>query len=604
MKRKITNSILLGVSLFLTQQSISQTYTFEKVATFSQNGTSRYTEINGTTVFVGSTNGTTWDIWKTDGTAAGTSVLFSVNAPNDYSLDFLPIINNKLIIIDVENSRIISSDGTTTGTTAFYNNPNVTFGYENAGVKINTNQILFVANSTNEGSEMYITDGTSAGTSLLKDINPGTGDSNPSLYSSFELNGDIFFPATDGVLGYELWKTDGTTAGTVLVKDVNIGSDNGYIPTVMGCSPTKLGNKVVFLGCDVFPNYEPWITDGTTVGTYKIKEIFPGNGNNPQLMGSMNSYNVFNNEIYFFATGSVSEGMELWKTDGTDAGTVLVKDINPTGNCHLSGAFLFIFAHDNQFYFVAEDGTSGRELWKSDGTTAGTVLVKDINSGSNQSWPKGFTLLNNTVFFGANDGVNGDELWKTDGTAAGTVMVKDIHTSGSGIDGGYLNSVQFDNRLFFSANVTDTQMQLFYSNGTEIGTQIVHPGGSQTNDDFTDIYTVFEKNGSLFFTASYDNGISKSELWKISSATSGIDMNSEIESFIAFPNPANTNVNLTNIPSNGTVRIMDITGKVIYTNQPINDVLIIEIANWVNGIYIIQVEQNGAIAQKKLVVNK
>jgi ELWxxDGT repeat protein len=83
-------------------------------------------------------------------------------------------------------------------------------------------------------------------------------------------------------------------------------------------------------------------------------------------------------------------------------------------------------------YFGADDGVHGNELWKTDGTAPGTVMVKDINTavaGASAS-PNAFTAFNGALYFSANDGVHGVELWKTDGTAAGTVMVKDINPTG------------------------------------------------------------------------------------------------------------------------------------------------------------------------------
>ena len=77
-------------------------------------------------------------------------------------------------------------------------------------------------------------------------------------------------------------------------------------------------------------------------------------------------------------------------------------------------------------FFTADDGVNGCELWKSDGTAAGTVLVKDIRPGSCSSCPRNLTNVNGTLFFAADDGSDGRELWKSDGTAAGTVLVKDI----------------------------------------------------------------------------------------------------------------------------------------------------------------------------------
>jgi len=80
----------------------------------------------------------------------------------------------------------------------------------------------------------------------------------------------------------------------------------------------------------------------------------------------------------------------------------------------------------NTFYFTANDGTNGYELWKSDGTSSGTAMIVDINSGSADGYPTYITAIGNTVYFTAVDAMNGRELWKTDGTASGTEMVKDI----------------------------------------------------------------------------------------------------------------------------------------------------------------------------------
>ncbi|MDP7312123.1 MAG: hypothetical protein QF831_01655, partial [Candidatus Thalassarchaeaceae archaeon] len=103
--------------------------------------------------------------------------------------------------------------------------------------------------------------------------------------------------------------------------------------------------------------------------------------------------------------------VELWKSDGTSTGTVMVKDINsgPIGSYSAQ-----LTAIGNTIYFQATDGTNGYELWKSDGTTSGTVMVKDINSGSSSSIPSYLTTIGDTLYFQARDGIDGAELFMID----------------------------------------------------------------------------------------------------------------------------------------------------------------------------------------------
>jgi ELWxxDGT repeat protein len=132
-------------------------------------------------------------------------------------------------------------------------------------------------------------------------------------------------------------------------------------------------------------------------------------------------------DTLFFTARDGIHGPELWKSDGTEAGTVLVKDIHP-GVRH--GEPDSLTGVGGTLFFTARDGTHGRELWKSDGTEAGTVLVKDIHPGEYDSGPSALAGVGGTLFFTARDGTHGPELWKSDGTEAGTVLVKDINAGG------------------------------------------------------------------------------------------------------------------------------------------------------------------------------
>ena len=171
-----------------------------------------------------------------------------------------------------------------------------------------------------------------------------------------------------------------------------------------------------------------WKSDGTEPGTVSIKNDFVflplllsnaifGFPTNPNLR------HVFTNAdgaLYFSAWDTTAnDGFELWKSDGTEAGTHMVKDIRPGP---ASAMPLMLTDVDGTLYFAVDDGSFNfRELWKSDGTEAGTVLVKDFGPGFSGGTLNYLTNVSGTLFFTANDGVNGQELWKSDGTEAGTV---------------------------------------------------------------------------------------------------------------------------------------------------------------------------------------
>jgi ELWxxDGT repeat protein len=202
--------------------------------------------------------------------------------------------------------------------------------------------------------------------------------------------------------------------------------------------------------------------------------------------------------------------VELWKSNGTAAGTVLVKNIDPGGGSSYPSNLTNV---SGTLFFAATDGTHGVELWKSNGTVAGTVLVKDIDPGSGNSNPSNLTNVNGTLFFAATDVTHGVELWKTNGTGAGTVMVKDIDPGSAGSAPSWLTSA--NGLLYFAANDGTHGTELWQSNGTAAGTvmvQDINPGsvGSYPSD-----LTVSGTN--LFFAA--NDGVHGVEPWVLSLAS-------------------------------------------------------------------------------------
>ena len=170
------------------------------------------------------------------------------------------------------------------------------------------------------------------------------------------------------------------------------------------------------------------------VGTtpFLIKDINQSGDSAPAFLTNVNG------GLFFFANDGV-HGWELWKSDGTLVGTMLVSDINPTGDS-VFPPIAFPVNIGNILYFTANDGTRGYELWKSDGTITGTKIVSDINPGINGSNTGQFVNLNDTLYFGAFNTTYGAELWKSDGTVTGTMLITDINPgsdsalfSGSGL---------------------------------------------------------------------------------------------------------------------------------------------------------------------------
>lgn len=328
--------------------------------------------------------------------------------------------------------------------------------------------------------DIWKTTGTEQSTVRVKDINPnGTADPNHLT----DLNGTLFFVAT-GSSGREIYKSDGTAVGTVLVRDINpTGNSNPW-------ALSAYNNILLFRADNGTDGEELWRTDGTAAGTVMVKNIHKYAGSQPSYFNGEMA--ILNNVAYFIANDGLT-GDELWRTDGTEAGTYLVKDINPSGS---TGTYDLVVMN-NMLYFLADDGVHGTELWRSDGTAAGTSLVRDLqlNGGVTQlSW---LVVANNLLFMSLQ--VNGDgELYKSDGTANGTLRVKNINTLGGSSP---RSLTKVGNQVFFTAYEPVYGRELWKSDGTSSGTVIIK---DLTANGSSDIEEMKEANGRLFFTLESD----------------------------------------------------------------------------------------------------
>jgi ELWxxDGT repeat protein len=275
--------------------------------------------------------------------------------------------------------------------------------------------LYLYARIDDEPFQVWYTDGTSEGTQLLSQIYepdfPAEGTATNTLN---EINGVVLFNvvgSNGGIPSNEIWKTDGTESGTSILLEIN---SEGY---GLSSDLIKMGDYIYFIGNDGSSGFELWKTDGTSAGTVIVKDINP-NGNG----ASLSHWVIFQNELYFQGDDGTL-GKELWKTDGTEEGTILVKDINPgDSDGFITFPNIRMIRYNNSILFMAQDGDSGMELWSTDGTEQGTELVIDLNTGSGSSFPKNFAEFDGKVYFNAQDGT-GTRLWATNGTANGTIQI-------------------------------------------------------------------------------------------------------------------------------------------------------------------------------------
>ncbi len=410
------------------------------------------------------------------------------------------------------------------------------------------NQLFFTADDRENGDELWVSDGTTEGTQLLIDINPyvsNEGYAKGSYAFGFtEFDGQLFFTADDGENGRELWVSDGTTEGTQLLIDINPSVNNyGFTsspaPFNFPFNFTEFDGQLFFTADDGENGNEIWVSDGTTEGTQLFIDINPGVSNVGPESSYASNFTVFDGQLFFTADDG-ENGEELWVSDGTTEGTQLLLDINPTvstvSNFAVEDSYASNFTEfDGQLFFTADDGKNGRALWVSDSTTEGTQLFIDINPGVSNVGPEsssffGFTESDGKLFFIGNDGENGNELWISDGTTEGTQLLADINpfVSNYGIPSGssLFGLTEFDGKLFFSANDGENGNELWVSDGTTEGTQLlvdINPGVSNYGSaDGSTLFELFEFEGKLFFSP--NDGENGNELWVSDGTTEGTQL--------------------------------------------------------------------------------
>ena len=548
------------------------------------------------------------ELWKTDGTAANTT-----------------------IVKDIGTGVVSGID-----TSAF-------------AITANASVVLFDAKTTANGNELWSSAGAAATTNMVKDINGGVPSSNPRAF--FPFNNYFLFTITSAdALTSQIWRTDGTSTGTVLIKD-NIVSPFGFVNNFIINLFHVFNSRAYFLINDgVHSGDALWNTDGTdntASHTTFVKDLGALSGAGSYLL--VDAINLPSKFIFPYSDGSTF--FSLWQSDGTAGGTTVFKNfpVNAAGTVpviYLNGAANPLY--NGKFFFSASDG-NGNELWTSDGTSA--QLLKDIYVGpndgisDNQSW----LFTSSGLFFAANDGTHGDELWKTDGTT--TTLVQDIFPNQHNADPNlfFVNN----SKIFFSAtdnNPSDSSVaDLFVVDGTFttlpvnlVDFTVIPEGGNallqwttgkelntkdftiQSSTDaqhWTDIGTVPAKGNSnlknhySFLDREVVNSGNEIEYYRLKS--NDLDGNYSFSKIVILKISnlrewsvrllANPIANVLKVRIEGSKKpallsIHDLNGKEIYKNEIVNVEGIISLpVNIPSGIYLLQVRTNDQIKTLKFI---
>jgi ELWxxDGT repeat protein len=295
--------------------------------------------------------------------------------------------------------------------------------------------VLFRAQAPTLGSELWSTDGTFEGTTLIRDFTPGPEDGYPRPIGT--ASGRFLFTARTGVYGgpAAVFATDGTVSGTESLIEI----DSGYSIQNIGETRSAISDplaRIVFLLPNESGEAADLISsDGTAAGTTVLSTV-PG--------GSVPPIRVADRYV-FLAFPAQGDAMEVWSTDGTSQGTSLLASIPDFG-------YPTLHETDGARGFLSILRGERTSLWATDGTPAGTMLLVDFPGARSRIGP--IAARGSRAYFAVDDSSTGAEIWTSNGTPSGTVQVTDFGPQNPFPD--YTSNADFlailDDGAVFSAN--------------------------------------------------------------------------------------------------------------------------------------------------------
>jgi ELWxxDGT repeat protein len=440
---------------------------------------------------------------------------------------------------------------------------------------------------------LWRSDGTNSGTIKLKKLSTWfyLDDDYPNTWGGkyVVLDNKLLFAATaPDTLNYELWSTDGTITGTIKVCEINKNIELhepywAYNRSSFPTSLTKMGNKVYFAANDGIHGQELWVTDGTAAGTHLVKDIFAGDTSSMSYYYHQEEFVASNNKLFF----TVDFARRLWVSDGTESGTKEIKKFNYTTYSKNNGIFesnlidisgtLYFEVHYWNYSNLANDSIV---LWKSDGTENGTSKVFNLNKMDVSS----FVNYKSNLFF-LNKKKENYELWKTDGTFKNTVKISEFKIPETLKSKLYV----FNDSIYFTALDSNNVLKIWKSDGTSIGTT---PVKYWDETKFTSISDLVPFNEGIYFSANKNNNITA--LYKYVNRIqpfTNIDAKKKQSKLSINPNPVRNNLKvvLPHSRQNGLFTIYNASGTLIKSIAiaPGQTNINCDISAFKNGFYIV-----------------
>ena len=558
-----------------------------------------------------------YELWKSNGSLETTVLVKDINPGTGTSDPYLFTSLNKRVLftayIPKKGLELWRTDGTAEKTNQVKEINLTSTSSSTPGMYLNyygslpNGSIVFPAYERRLGVELYYSDGLSAGTRLLSDIAPGDRGSNPYQFKS--MANEVYFKTISPNGNYGLHRTDGTKKGTQWIAETNSylgeyavtdnkllfyirynntkynyelwrsdGSISGTFLLAGGLSiysyPVAVGNNVFFNGTTVSNGSELWISDGTIANTKMVKDVVAG-------FGSSDPYSLFayNGNIYFGAYNG------FWKSDGSANGTIKLSEVAPIRLYSPQDMGKYFCISNNLLFMVGSTSAEGMELWRTDGTVTGTQIVKDILVGNANTSPFNLTDVNGVLYFEAGNGTGLYGLWKTNGTAAGTLLIQNM-------DNPFYDLCNAAGSLFFNLSGN-----LWISDGTTNGTTMISTAGMS---GLTYVDRIKSSGTNLFFNGTSNlygvelyGGNAAGNLRFIASKISGnlINVLEQLKVDI-LPNPTHSSVviNLSGVSESVLISCRDISGRIVLQKKYANCSSIqLDISNIVSGMYFVTI---------------